>query len=728
MSARVSTGRRLRFAFMAAALILGTTASAVLATLIAQRKAVRFDVTQTRMHHLADRTLSLLADLDDGYEIVLAFNARATDRWGRLRVDRRARQRTDDVLQEMLRVRPDLASTSIDTGSAEGSAAYEALLRRLIDREGEAIDAHAQTVRTAAEELAQAAQAMRGTIPERLGRLAATIVVTDAITQTLRAGIEDQAQRVVRLAAQLEQPAQDAMTKLTRPESGLWLPESAELAATLPTQLGVVSTNLDALADELRTAVAADTTLGDSTRALARELARALEQLRNAAMVRADELRRLRPLDLHRIRRALTSGEVVLVIGPAGVGVTAVDFAAMFPSTDLIDATTGMQTDLRRRAEELLTSALGSLSSPLKPIVVFTHAEAVRGVTDPRVFGTAAKRLELRGMDVLEWAIALDPLPPDLVAVDPAGERPVVWIFHDAASWESSRNEGSLSGPAKATELGRAMGQVLERGGSMLVSCNPSVLPGYGQADPTVAVLGAFGLEASSGRAMLREGRSGGQRTITPDFRIHIAESEHPISGAVSGLPIWMSWPVSVRAATEGDAPGAEWWPLATIEAGDTGASERVWGESEWLAMRRTPEAQRGFLTNLPAFDAERDDGSGPWVVIAAAQRPSPAGLGEQRLVYVGTNGWFVRNVLLRSQEIDGRLVSVYPGNVELLEASVYWLAGQDRMIARSATAQAIPLVRMLSGAQLRTINLGLIGVLPALVLLMGIGWRVLRG
>ena len=87
-----------------------------------------------------------------------------------------------------------------------------------------------------------------------------------------------------------------------------------------------------------------------------------------------------------------------------------------------------------------------------------------------------------------------------------------------------------------------------------------------------------------------------------------------------------------------------------------------------------------------------------------------------------------MRSVLVERQNVDGRITPTYPGNAELLEAAVYWLARQDHLIGKSATAQASPLVQMLSPSQLRVINLMLIVVLPLLVLVTGIVWRIARG
>ncbi len=748
MSTRSSTGssrgRRLRQGFLAASLILATTVSAVLATMIAQRKAVRFDVTQTRMHHLADRTRTILADLDGSYEIVLAFNTRATNEFGQLRVDLRARQRTDDVLQEMLRVRPDLVVTSVDTGSVEGTAAYESLLGRLIERERDAIDRHVETVETAAADLGRIGALMSGSLANRLDQLAKTVEAVDQPTQANRAVMEDRAKALARVGQEMVQVADQAAQLLTPPAAGgVWLPESDAVAALLPTQLTTAASNLDVLSRELTQLANGETGLSEVTRTGARKLANQLAALGDEMLVQADIVQRLTPVDLHRIRTAITTGEVVLVIGPPDKGVTAIEFDALFPATDLIDQTSGLQADLRRRAEEMLASALGGLSSEARPIVVIAHAEPMRGLENPALFGTAARRLELRGMDVIEWPISLEPTIPNIGAIDPDGNRPVVWVFHDTESWASVSQE-RLPGPTKAANLGRAMQAVLDRGDAMLISSNPSMLPAYGQADPTVAVLGAFGLEAASGRALLREVGTGTRRGITPDFRVQIEEAEHPITSAVSGLPMWMSWPVSigpVAAGEGGPIEGARWWPLVVIEAGP---GERVWGESEWLGMRRIAANTRQRMAAPPQFDEGRDDGredgSGRWTVAAAAERPLPGSVGRsagntsgntsgmQRMVYVGTNGWFLRDVLVARQDVDGRVVPIYPANAELLEAAVYWLSGQDRLIGKSATAQASPIIKALSAGQLRVINLMLIVVLPVMVLVTGVVWRVVRG
>jgi hypothetical protein len=76
---------------------------------------------------------------------------------------------------------------------------------------------------------------------------------------------------------------------------------------------------------------------------------------------------------------------------------------------------------------------------------------------------------------------------------------------------------------------------------------------------------------------------------------------------------------------------------------------------------------------------------------------------------------------------VDGRPVLQNPGNLELLDASVHWLAHQDELIAQSAAATAAPMVRAIDERSLRLVRFATIGGLPVFVLLCGVALRVLR-
>jgi hypothetical protein len=123
-------------------------------------------------------------------------------------------------------------------------------------------------------------------------------------------------------------------------------------------------------------------------------------------------------------------------------------------------------------------------------------------------------------------------------------------------------------------------------------------------------------------------------------------------------------------------------------------------------------------VPNPPTFDPPRDSNAGPWTVALAAERNAQGLDRPQRLIVIGTNFWFTDLVTAQPTQVDGRIA----------ESSIYWLAGQDRLIAQSATARAIPVIGPVSAAKLRAFRWGAIAGLPLGVLVLGALWRVLRG
>jgi hypothetical protein len=217
-------------------------------------------------------------------------------------------------------------------------------------------------------------------------------------------------------------------------------------------------------------------------------------------------------------------------------------------------------------------------------------------------------------------------------------------------------------------------------------------------------------------------GPGGAGRAVATDFFLINANTDDPIGKAINGLKTHIFWPVPIRM---GATPsGTTVTPILTIpNDGNT------WAESEWLGYARIPASDRPRIIDPPAPDSPRDDTKGPWPVAVALENQSQPGTPHQRLVVVGGNGWFLDAVTQQAVGVvDGRPVLDSPGNMELFEASIFWLAGQDDLIARSAEVQSVPLIPPLSGAQLTAIRWSLIAGLPLLVLLVGASWRLVRG
>jgi len=113
--------------------------------------------------------------------------------------------------------------------------------------------------------------------------------------------------------------------------------------------------------------------------------------------------------------------------------------------------------------------------------------------------------------------------------------------------------------------------------------------------------------------------------------------------------------------------------------------------------------------------------------VIVAAERRD-AGLPPQRIVAVGSNGWFADAVAMQQRVVDGRTVPQHPGNLALLESAVLWLAFQEDRIAQSPDAGGIALIGDIEAGRLWRLRFGLIVLLPLLILGLGVVWRMVRG
>ena len=133
-------------------------------------------------------------------------------------------------------------------------------------------------------------------------------------------------------------------------------------------------------------------------------------------------------------------------------------------------------------------------------------------------------------------------------------------------------------------------------------------------------------------------------------------------------------------------------------------ANESTWAEVAVAAHSGRPlESQRSLLPEQPEYNKDRDgrwpegrpsDRAQAWLVATAIERNEVGAAAPQRMVAVGANWWFFDKVSQPQVSIDGRTAAAHPGNTELFESSVYWLAGMDDLIAQSPSAQAVPIVQ----------------------------------
>ena len=697
--------RRLRFGVVAATIIAATTVSCVMANLIAERLPARVDVTAMGEHRLSARTSALLGSLDGAYEIVLAADWQAKDR--------RVADRVLDAVDRFGRSSEHIKTTVIDTGSARGLAEYDRLLDRLAAREADAIEEQTSTIDAAAAELDDLA-----TFFEGLGRAEAAIAEQltgeDATSRQSRTYFEQRAGAAQAAAAELRRHAETTRTHLEASMGPVRVPAADEARTLLAQVFRGVDTQLASLAGNLRAFADAEG-LPEEARALARQLEPTVRTRRDEAAVVRERVDRLESLDLARVARVLDAGEAAIVIGPDGV--VGVDTTMLLPPGRWLDETRGVGSDIGRRAEELLASAIGSLATPARPIVVVVHGQPGAFIDQVPIIDVVRERLELHGVDFVEWPAVAEPDEPDLSELDPRGDRPVVYVVIGTDTSAGSA-EGQASGPERAEALGRVLDRLATEGQPVLMSLVPSTLPGFGLDDPTVRFLSRYGLTARTGRPIVQEAFGQGGRAIVTDRRIEASASDHPLYGALRGMPTMLTWPIAIEEAETPAGVELERTPLYEITDADS------WGESQWVALWQTPADRRASLPNPPTRDPERDMVDGPWTVASAVERR--AGGRSQRLVVVGSFDWFFDRWTGEATLIDERIVPTNPGNAELFDAAILWLAGQDDLIAQSPTARATPRIGPIDAQQLTVLRWSLVGGLPGLVLLLGGLWWLL--
>lgn len=711
-----AAARRFRAGSLALVALLAVTITVVLVNILATRFPQRFDVTATGEHQLSPRTTNLLATLKNPYRVILAGDL--------ARIDPRARERVTDVLDQFRRRGPSVSLVTIDSGQSSGQAEFDALVRDLAAQERATLEAQATTIGTVREALGALALFLEKNLSpglERVGESAAA-GAADPATGEKTAEFFRNLAGAARIGAQdLRAASARAEEPLNASVRGIPIPATDKAATILRESLAPTVQQLGALARQLQ-GVSNAASFPGAARDLLVPLVRAISEQRDSAAVALDSLERLPKPALRRIADVIAKGNAALVVGPTGVGMTAIEFTALFPSAQWLDAAGMARADLGRRAEELLSSAIGTLERPIKPIVVIVHAENVAFFDKQHKFHRVMERLALRGIDVLEWACVIDAEPPDLHRLDPEGKRPVVYASLAPNSAAGTGAQGEKSGVDRAKRLGEVLDKIVGEGKPVLLSMNPYILAASGQTDPTVSVLAGFGLAAGTGQPLVREQVSTRGRAVAANVVASASGGEHPLAAAVKGLPLYLDWPVPL-SHTKGFS--AEAAIVDLYSASDDGT---MWSESQWTGLwyaRGNPQ----LVPDPPTFDKARDAKQPAWLLAAAAERPAPSGSASrtQRLIAVGSNTWFIddRAELVR---VDGRITESTPGNLELFESGVYWLAGMDDLIAQSPGARAVAIVAPLSEGQLKLLRAGVIGVIPLLVLVVGVLFRWMRG
>lgn len=672
-----------QFAASAAAGLVLALGAMVGLNVLAARHAPRWDVTSTGSLRLAPRTTDILERCPPGAEIVLAADLSGGTR------DPGAVRRVLDILDEIGRASPGLTVSVIDTGSGAGVASFDALIGRMIDRDGGAIGG-------ARGELSGSAESLGGVVAALPG-LAAEL---DAIGASLARPAS-----VLRVTSERAATALDAAARMLAEATPGTLPDLhgsrdllIETAAAMRSALNAAVGALEQSGPQLSGEAAARAAEAvDSARSIAQRAGECQGSLEILALPASA-----------RVARALQSGEALLVFGPDGAGMTGVPVDELFPSLPGGEGT----IDAGRRTESLVAGALAQLDAAPRPLVVLTHAGTGRvlrgGGSSP--FSSLERRSSLRGIEWVEWPVAVEPEPPGAIAAARVDGRPVVYAVVGI-------DTSSAGGAERAARAAGVVASLLDAGEPVLVSLAPSTLPGLGEQDPTAAALAPLGLDADTGRPILRERPRGSDRLVEWELPIVGGAGDRPVASTLRGLSTLVPWALVI----EGE-PGETRWPLLSVERIDG-----IWREGEWLGYWLTPPTQRPLLVEKPAPGGVRDSGIGEGVgkgAIAWAIDRGEAG----RSIVIGSHLWFLDQTADRGDVIDGRFVPTAPGNTELFLAAVAWLAGDDDALSPGVEAVQTPTVQLIEPGRLSALRWVLTAGVPLLLLAGGVAWRIIRG
>lgn len=730
-ASRVS--RRFRFGSLSVVTVTCVLVSSVILNVFATRFNRRWDLTATGEHRLAPRSASTIAALDAPYEAIIAADLSS--------LDRRAKADVKDVLDRFNAQAVHATGTgrgsggglttrTIDTGSPDGRSAYAELLRDLASQDAAAFSAGRQRVDAAAAAARAFAKETSQVLAPGLAQYLAGLTLPAGDASALSASVRAAADRFVGQARDVTLAADATVPLLARAIEGVELPALTDAAERLRAPLESLSLEMLRVEGTLRELAAR---VPASSNAIVK-VADGVKSRREIADSAADSLSRLPRPDSLLIADAVGRSPCVL-IRRVGAARTPEELASKRPAVraiplDELFSAASASADQRRKAEDLITSAIISIAAKVRPIVVYLTAEPAMASKSLKIYAESARRLRERGLDTLDWDILQSPDPIGLPQLNPDGSRPVIYVVRVPDTLQEAQGVFA-SGLDRSRRVAAAAAELADKGASMLIQFGPSLLPVDREPDPIDAVLNRFGLSARSDRTLLSDTSGQGnstRRSVATDLFVDVpatfadsastTNAAAAVATAVRGLPILLPWVTSLRTV---DSGGAGVRPSILLEFPQTPDN---WAESRWHAFKKVDRAAR-VNVDPPAFSATDDARDGPWIVAAAGEIPRTAASPPQRVVAVASNEWLIDPVLRMSRGlIDGRQVPLAPGNAEFFENSVLWLAGQDDAIARTAAAAPIAMVRPIDSARLAVLRWILLAGFPAAALLAGLIYR----
>ncbi len=653
----------------------------VLINWIGYRHFWRQDLTATRQYSLSPQTTQLLAGLDQPYRIVTLL-----DQIGLY--TGQARDLVDEYASQSKHISVDHINTGRELGRVD--ALFASLLQRF-EPELEPIKQAIQTGRAALDQVKQSAAA----VAQPLRNAFQDPLLTN---EQLKQDLQTVVQHFARLSDEIDAVGPQLDESLDRP-----LPRYGRVKDTLQSMLEGLNTKLfGPAADQFEQA--ANTTGLPSP--VADTLLQAVARLKQHNQALQDAVSALQPIDPVEDYDRLVSqldarGDKVVLIGPDQVRVLGLGEMFREPDPNLIQP--GQQPQLQFQGEEKITGVLVSMSLDQPPLVVFIINGRLEATGPNGAYQQVAARLRSVHFEVQQWNPSGQvgpmgqPMPPGPPPQPNPGQK-AVWVVLPV---EAANPMNPMTAGVKH-QIVDTVKKRLEAGDAALIMLQVSPMARFGSPDPMVQLLEPWGITPQLDRLILEQQTLPDHRTLASS-RMEIPHwpSALPITRALAGMPgsFFLASPLVLGSGQDGQS--VQTWPLAQVQG------ENIWTHRD--------------LQSDPNPKLDPTTAGGPFVIAAASQRD------DNRLVVVADPLWATdRAVTLGPQDLPSELFGVaFPANPELFINSVYWLASLEQLIAASPRSQDIRRVGPISDTGMIALKWGLLGGLPLVILLAGVGvWK----
>ncbi|MGI9013946.1 MAG: DUF7088 domain-containing protein [Phycisphaerales bacterium] len=634
--------------------------------IILHRPALRaqIDATKTRAYSLSSQTQTMLRSLEGEWKISMVLIKDNVDRAAMRQLDEVLR-RYDDAGGSQLSVE------RIDPTDPASLAAYEALIERLRSSDGEAIAEYEFHLAAARRRYAE----LIATAERENQQLAAALsdVPQGEVMHTNLAGV---ARNISLLAINGPKVIEYIDTSLAVSDDRI-LPDYEAARDVLAEALHTAALDFQTMADLYENWAKGENLTAQLRAYLASARLRFSETAKQSQSTVEPLIHTLEPLSITNIAKQLGEGEAAIISGPRGARV--IPARQLLPRSNLRATQSGGITfDQRFRGEQLLSSTIQAMLIDPMPMVIFVHdrpQSLLRQSQDHVDLFGAGTLLMAAGYDVREWQVSEVEQPR---AKD--GQTRVWIVVPSPPGSAAGRQQRAFETTREERTLIERMSRLIADGEQVCINFYPSLLHALRQPDPWQRHLEPLGLEARTERVLFQSGLGEGGTSVRAPVADFISlHADHLISSAVSGQLLQLPIPVEIELLEGEHADGIERAVIVEQPVNERYSLEPDWMQAMQDARGRTPDNDAVALEH-------------PIALAAAVSRRHPLDQGKrQRIVAIGSAGWLQTNLADRVINLGGdRRALAYPGNYELLQATVAWLSGNDELIARSAATQQV--------------------------------------